>query len=102
MIYYVPLRVLAVIRPSLSGLEAVGSSTRPLGSKGLLSGLETRPCNVRGNVFLAVEGCLNAVFGGMVGHGKSPCFSRLSFLTAAGVDAGVLVFTVADGVVFHE
>jgi len=102
LIYYVPHRALNANRPSLSGLVAVGSSTRPLGSKGLLSGLETRPCNVRGNVFLAVEGCLNAVFGGMVRYGKSPCFSALGFLTTADVDAGVLIFTVANGVVFHE
>ena len=49
-----------------------------------------------------MEGCLNAVFGGVLGHGKSPCFSALGFLTTAGVDAGVLIFTVADGGVFHE
>ena len=55
-----------------------------------------------GDLFLAVEGCLSAVFGGMVGHGKSPCFSALGFLTTADVDAGVLIFTVADGVFFHE
>ena len=48
-----------------------------------------------------MKGCLNVVFGGMVGHGKSPCFSGLSFLTAADVDAGVLIFTVADGVFVH-
>jgi len=52
--------------------------------------------------FLAVEGCSNAVFGVCSGHGKSPCFSGLSFLTTADVDAGRLIFTVADGVFFHE
>jgi hypothetical protein len=57
--------------------------------------------DVRGIAFLAVEGCLNAVFWGVVGHGKSPCFSGLSVLTAAGVDAGGLIFRVADGVFVH-
>jgi hypothetical protein len=57
--------------------------------------------DVHGIAFLAVKGCLNAVFGGVLGHGKSPCFSGLSFLTAAGVDAGRLIFMVADGVFIH-
>jgi hypothetical protein len=52
--------------------------------------------------FLAVEGCLNGVLELCRMHGKSPCFSALGFLTTADVDEGVLVFTVADGVVFHE
>jgi hypothetical protein len=81
-VYYVPHRALSVTRPSLSGLE-------------------TRSCKVRGNVFLAVKGCLNPVFWGVLGHGKSPCFSGLSVLTAAGVDAGGLIFRVADGVFVH-
>jgi len=58
--------------------------------------------DVRGIAFLAVKGCLNAVCWGMMGHGKSPCFSGLSFLTINGVDAGVPIFTVANGVVIHE
>jgi len=57
--------------------------------------------DVHGIAFLAVKGCLNAVFWGVLGHGKSPCFSRLSVLTAAGVDAGRLIFRVANGVFVH-
>ena len=55
-------------------------------------------CNVRGNVFLAVEGCLNGVLGHGVGYGKSPCFSGLGFLTTTDVDAGVSIFGCVDGV----
>ena len=61
------------------------------------AGVYCRPCDVRGNVFLAVEGCLNAVFGGMVGYGKSPCFSRCCDRVAFGVDAGRYFLGVVDG-----
>ena len=64
----------------------------------LFSGL----CNVRGNVFLAVKGCVNGVLELCRGHGKSPCFSGLSFLTITGVDAGVLIFNHVNGVLFHD
>lgn len=36
--------------------------------------------------FLAVKACLNAVFWGLRGHGKSPCFLGCGFLWAVGVD----------------
>jgi hypothetical protein len=57
--------------------------------------------NVRSTAFLAVETCSKGVLAPSVGHGKSPCFSGLGFLTAAGVDAGRLIFRVANGVFFH-
>lgn len=55
---------------------------------------------VRGN--LVATGCSKAIFGLLAGHGKSPCFLRLSVLKAVGVDAGRLVFTVVNGVVSLE
>jgi len=60
--------------------------------------------DVRGDAFLAVEGCLKffgAVFRGVFAWEKS-MLSALGFLTTTDVDAGVLIFTVANGAVFHE
>jgi hypothetical protein len=53
-------------------------------------------------VFLAVEACLNGVFGLPLVHGKSPCFSRLRVSTVVNVDVGVLIFWVVDGAFLHE
>ena len=53
-------------------------------------------------LFLAVKGCVNGVLELCRGHGKSPCFSGLSFLTITGVDAGVLIFNHVNGVLFHD
>jgi hypothetical protein len=66
------------------------------------AGVCCRPCDVRGNAFLAVEGCLNAVFGGMVGYGKSPCFSHVGFLSLVAPVYPLLVLPSVDGVVFLE
>jgi hypothetical protein len=48
----------------------------------------------RSIVFLGVKGCVNAVFGCVLGHGKSPCFSGSRFLTVPRVDGAVLIFNV--------
>ena len=83
-IYYVPLRVLDVTRHSLSGLE-------------------TRPCNVRGNAFLAVKGCLKffgAVFRGVFAWEKS-MLSALSCLVVVAPDWGHYILGVVDGVFLH-
>ena len=54
----------------------------------------------RSIVGLAVKSCSKALFACSRRHGKSPCFSRGSVLTAVGVDERVLVLVVVDGVFF--
>jgi len=39
--------------------------------------------------FLDVKGCLKDVFRGVLGHGKSPCFSRCRVLSLIGRLASV-------------
>ncbi len=56
----------------------------------------------RSIAFLAVKPCSKAFFAPIVGHGKSPCFSRISFLTAVSVDDSGLVFASVDGGDFLE
>ena len=41
---------------------------------------------------MAAETCSKAILAQCLGHGKSPCFSRLSLLQLFGVDAAVSVF----------
>lgn len=60
--------------------------------------VHSRACDVRSIGFLDVKGCLNAVFRGMLGYGKSPCFSSFAVLKVFGVDWGVLILHVVDGV----
>jgi hypothetical protein len=52
--------------------------------------------------FLAVLACSNAVFGPMVGHGKSPCFSRCRLSTSASVDHGGHSLVCVNVTVFWE
>ena len=54
----------------------------------------------RSIVGLTVKSCSKALFAVVLRHGKSPCFSRGSVLTAVGVDERVLVLVVVDGVFF--
>ena len=54
------------------------------------------------DAFLVVKGCSKALFVPMVGYGKSPCFSRLSFLSVVGPVYPLLVLPSVDGVVFLE
>jgi hypothetical protein len=56
----------------------------------------------RSIVGMAVRSCSKAIFAVLFGHGKSPCFSALGFLTTADIDARVSIFSNVDGVVFHE
>jgi hypothetical protein len=58
--------------------------------------------SARSNVFSEVKGCLKGVFGGVVGYGKSPCFSRLRVLGLFGVDWRVYVLALADGGFFLD
>ena len=50
------------------------------------------------SAFLDVKACLKAVFGWVLGYGKSPCFSCLRFLRLLGPDWLVYNLMVADGV----
>ena len=54
-------------------------------------------CCARCIALMAVETCSEAVLALCAGHGKSPCFSRWSFLELFGVDGAVLVFAPVDG-----
>ena len=56
----------------------------------------------RNIALMAVETCSKAILALYAGHGKSPCFSRGSILTAVGVDERVLILVVADGVFFLD
>ena len=51
---------------------------------------------------LAAKSCSKGIFAIASTHGKSPCFSRHSVLTLAGVDERVLVLVVVDGVFFLD
>ena len=62
----------------------------------------SKVCDAWGIAFLDVRGCLNGVFRGVLGHGKSPCFSRLRVLSVVGVDWRALVFCVVDGGFFLD
>lgn len=63
---------------------------------------DSKVCNTRSVAFLDVKGCLNGVFGDMLRHGKSSCFSRYSVLSVVGIGWRVLVFCVADGGFFLD
>lgn len=58
--------------------------------------------NTRSIVFLAVDACSKDILAVTERHGKSPCFSRCSVLTAVGVDERVVVLVVVDGVFFLD
>ena len=57
---------------------------------------------LRVRVFVAVESCSKALFRLAVEHGKSPWFSRASFLVVAGVDWAVPVLATVNVGVFLE
>jgi hypothetical protein len=63
---------------------------------------DSRSCDAHSVAFLDVKGCSNVVFRGMMGHGKSPCFSRCSVLTAVSVDERGVVLIVVDGGFFLD
>jgi hypothetical protein len=50
------------------------------------------------SAFLDAKGCLNHVLPLCRGHGKSPCFSGLSFLWLSSPDYRVLKMVSVDGV----
>ena len=63
---------------------------------------DSKACDTLSVAFLDVKGCSNGVFRGMMGHGKSPCFSRCSVLTAVSVDERGVVLIVVDGGFFLD
>jgi hypothetical protein len=54
------------------------------------------------NVFLDAKACLKALFGCMLRHGKSPCFSGLASLSVFSVDDTMLNCFHDNGVKFFE
>ena len=58
--------------------------------------------DVRGKVFLRMEGCLKAVLERCRVHGKSPCFSRCSFSLVFRVDAAHYFWGGVHGGLFLE
>ncbi len=58
--------------------------------------------NARSNVILDLKGCSKAVLSFVVGHGKSPWFSRCSVLRVVGVGWRGLVSWVVDGGFFLD
>jgi len=60
-------------------------------------------CKVaRSIVLMAVESCSKAILAQCLGHGKSPCFSEVTFLSLLGPDYPVLVLPCVDGQDFLE
>lgn len=62
----------------------------------------SKACDARSIALMAVETCSKALFAWVGRHGKSPCFSRCSFLKLVGVDYALLVLAVVDGDYFLE
>ncbi len=63
---------------------------------------DSEACGARSIAGMAVKSCSESVLALSSEHGKSPCFSRCSVLTAVGVDERVLVFGVIDGAFFLD
>ena len=57
---------------------------------------------LRKSVFLDVTCCLKHVLGGLLGYGKSPCFSGLCFLGVGSPDWMPLKLLCVDGVKYLE
>ena len=51
---------------------------------------------------MVVEACSKGILALCAGHGKSPCFSRCSVLTAVSVDERGVVLIVVDGGFFLD
>jgi hypothetical protein len=51
---------------------------------------------------MAVKSCSKAVLTPMVGHGKSPCFSEVTFLTVVDPDYPLSILSPTDGADFLE
>ncbi len=58
---------------------------------------DCRVKDARSNVLMEVETCSEGVFALVVGHGKSPCFSRHGVLGVSGVDWQAPFSQVVDG-----
>jgi len=53
--------------------------------------------NPRSIVLMAAETCSKAIFALVERHGKSPCFSEVTFLQLVGPDYPLLVLPSVDG-----
>jgi len=60
------------------------------------------PKDARSITLMAVESCSKAILALCLGHGKSPCFSEVTFLSLLGPDYPVLVLPCVDGQDFLE
>jgi hypothetical protein len=49
------------------------------------------------NVLMAVKTCSKATLAVVLGHGKSPCFSQVTFLQSVGPDYPPLILPYVDG-----
>ena len=49
------------------------------------------------NVFLEVKSCSKAISALSLGHGKSPCFSEVTFLRLVGPDYPLLILPYVEG-----
>ena len=58
--------------------------------------------DVRSIALIAVKNCSKAISALCVRHGKSPCFSEVSFLSLVGPDYPVLILSCANGQEFLE
>ena len=59
-------------------------------------------CDARSIALMSVKTCSKAILAPIAGHGKSPCFSRRSFLAVVGADGALLVFALVDVEAFLE
>ena len=51
---------------------------------------------------MAVEACSKAILALCAGHGKSPCFSEVAFLSVVGPDYPLLILPCVNGQDFLE
>ncbi len=56
--------------------------------------------NAYGKVLMAVKKCSKAVFGIRLRHGKSPCFSEVSFLQLVSPDYPLSILSSVNGLKF--
>ena len=61
-----------------------------------------RPCHMRGIELMAVKTCSKAILAERLRHGKSPCFSQLTFLSLVGPDYPLSILPYVNGAEFLE
>lgn len=53
-------------------------------------------------VIMAVKTCSKGILADGIGHGKNPCFSQVTFLSAVGPDYPLPILPCVDGEEFLE